>query len=128
MSGVGQLSTRADQCPLLPQQRHYCSAQRSDAMGHKRTRALHQKRVLVDYLVGDNEHGVRHDQRERLGSSAVDDHLELSWLHDRQIGGLLASQNPGDIGASLAVHVNIIRSVCDQCAVSCGYWKSVDCS
>jgi hypothetical protein len=33
-------TTRADQCPLLLQQRHYFSVQRSDAMGQKATSRL----------------------------------------------------------------------------------------
>src|SRR5271163_224902 len=35
-------STRADQCPLLLQQRHYCSALRSDAKGQFQTLAVDQ--------------------------------------------------------------------------------------
>jgi hypothetical protein len=74
---------------------------------------------LFDHIVGGYEHGVRHDQRERLGGLAIDDHHELGWLHDGQVGGLLAFQNPGDIGVCLAIRVDVIWSVGDQCTVNC---------
>ena len=48
------------------------------------------RNVSFDHLVGGYEHGVRHDQRERLGGLAIDDHHELGWLHDGQVGRLLA--------------------------------------
>ena len=65
-------STRANQCPLLVQSRHYCSAQRSDAKGQKRPSS-----ALLDDVVSAGDDCLRECEADRFGSLKVDDQLEL---------------------------------------------------
>ena len=44
-------------------------------------------------------------EAERLGGLEVDDELEFGGLHDRQVGRLLALENPTDIHAGLAIGI-----------------------
>src|SRR5262245_29421095 len=50
-----------------------------------------------DHLVGAQQERLRDHQAERLGSSQIDDEIELSWLLDRKIGGLRTAQYFVDI-------------------------------
>src|ERR1035438_88801 len=59
-----------------------------------------------DHLVGDGEQPGRQREAERLGSLEVDDQLEFDRLHDRQIGGLLALEDPPGVDSPLAVGVH----------------------
>jgi len=85
-----------DECPLLARNGHSSPPSRRPLWAISRLVHRSEYASSFDYLVGGYEHGVRHDQRERLGGLAIDDHHELGWLHDGQVGGLLAFQNPGD--------------------------------
>src|SRR6185369_13151596 len=76
--------------------------------------AVQQVWSLLDHLVGEREQPVRHLEAERLGSLEVEHELELGGLHNRQVGGLLALENPRGIDAGLAVGIADARSVADQ--------------
>src|SRR5712691_3077986 len=64
-----------------------------------RTHAPQQTAWLFDDLVGEREQRRRHGEAERLGRVGVDHQVELGGLHDRQVSGLLALENPADINA-----------------------------
>src|SRR5262249_35130253 len=55
--------------------------------------------------------------RPSAGGLPVDHQLEFGWLHDRQIGGLLAFENARGIEANLPVHVGNIDAVAHQTAI-----------
>jgi hypothetical protein len=53
---------------------------------------------LFDHLVGEREQRGRHLKTDHLRGFQVDDKVELGWLEDGQIGGLLALE-PGSYQA-----------------------------
>jgi hypothetical protein len=67
---------------------------------------------LFDHFVGCGEQPARDFKPRRFRSLEVDDQLEFGGLHNRQIGGLLALENPADIKASLAI------GIWDACSVA----------
>jgi hypothetical protein len=68
---------------------------------------------LFDHLVGKREHPVGHLEAERLGGLEIEHELEFGGLHDRQVGGLLALEDPTGIDTGL-IGVRDARSVADQ--------------
>src|SRR6516225_8092212 len=82
----------------------------------KSTRSGHP--VLLDQLVGAGEDRGRDRDAERLRCLEVNDQLETGRLLDRQIGGLLALEDPAGISAGLAPDINVVNSITDQ-AASC---------
>src|ERR1700692_1056394 len=54
-----------------------------------------------DHLVGAQLHRVGKGQAECLGGLEVEHELELGGLHDRQVGRLLALENPSGVDADL---------------------------
>src|SRR5947209_2545634 len=56
-----------------------------------------------DHLVGAGEQRGRHVEAERFGSPHVDDQLDFRGLLHRQVGSLLALENPASVSASQAV-------------------------
>src|SRR5215212_8769992 len=79
--------------------------------GHSPTSAR-----LFNYLVGEREDLVRNFDAERLGGLEVKHQLEFGGLHDRQIGGLLALENPGGVNTGLAVSIGYAGPVAHQAA------------
>src|SRR5262249_20196872 len=69
---------------------------------------------LIDQLVAACGEAGRHFEPEYFGSLEVDNKLELGGLIDRQIGGLLALENPGDIEPSAAIAIRDITAVAHQ--------------
>src|SRR5262249_29589529 len=59
----------------------------------------------LDYLVGEREHFIGDRKAERFCSFEVDHQLELGWLHDWQVGWLLAFENAADVDADLTERV-----------------------
>jgi len=60
---------------------------------------------LFDHLVGEREQPVRNCQAQRLGGFEVEHQLKLDWLHDWQVGWLLAFENATHIEADLTERV-----------------------
>jgi hypothetical protein len=67
--------------------------------------APQQLATLFDHLVGKRELRRRHGEAERLGGLEVEYELKFGGLHDRQIGRLLALENPSDIDSDLVVGI-----------------------
>src|SRR5215831_8458172 len=59
--------------------------------------------ISFDDLVGDSEQPVWNLEAERLGGLEVDHEREFDGLHHREIGRLLAFENPPGIDAGLAI-------------------------
>jgi hypothetical protein len=78
------------------------------------TDAPQQTASLFDQLVGAAEKRLWHCEAERLCRLEIYDQFEVGWLHDREIGGFLALQNPAGIVARLAIGVREARSIADQ--------------
>src|SRR5262249_43381829 len=67
-------------------------------------------------LVGNSKQPWRKAEAECPGGVEVDHELEFDRLHDRQVGGLLALENPAGVYAGLAICVTKARSVAHQAA------------
>jgi len=57
---------------------------------------------LFDHLVGADEERQRKGDAERFGGLQINDQLKLRSLHNRQVGRLVALENPPSIETSLA--------------------------
>src|SRR5215471_32560 len=69
-----------------------------------------------DYLIGNGEHLVRNLETERLGGLEVYDQLDFRGSLDRQIGGLLALENPAGVNAGNTGRVWDTAAVAHQAA------------
>jgi hypothetical protein len=78
--------------------------------------AKSRHRLLFYHLVSEQLHRVGDREPERLGSSEIDDQLELGWLLDRHVAGLLAPENPGNANAGTAIRVCLARSIAQKAA------------
>src|SRR5712692_4911554 len=58
---------------------------------------------LLDHFVGEREQRRRDFEAERFRGFEVDHELELGGLNYRQVGGLLALENPPGVNAGLAI-------------------------
>jgi len=83
-------------------------------------------RLLFDDLVGAGENRWRHGEAELLGGLEVDHQLEGRRLLDRQIGGLLALENPSGVNASLAKGRSDAGPIADQAAGSGKFRQCID--
>src|SRR5262249_51800869 len=108
--------------------RRPCDISRS--LGHKRTQRHHAamsalvpkadscsaaKAVwLFDDLVGEQLDRIWHLDTEQPGGLHVDDELESRGLIDRQLGGLLALENPRDVESSAAIAVWNVVAIAHQ--------------
>jgi len=68
-------------------------------------------RRSFDHLVGAAEQRKRHRQTESIRGLEIDDQLDFRGLHDRQLGGLLALENPACVDTGQAVVIRKIASV-----------------
>ena len=68
---------------------------------------------MISSALADSPGGT---STKRLRSLQVDHELKLGWLHDRQIGSLLAPENPADVDASLTIGISEARAVARQAA------------
>ena len=80
------------------------------AVGPKRTFT----EPLLDHLIGEGEQRRRNSEAERPGGLEVDDELEFGGLHDREVGGLLAVENPAGVDADLAIGISDAGPVAHQ--------------
>ena len=74
------------------------------------------KKPLFNHLIGGNQKRLWHGQAERFRGVQVDDELKFGRLHNRQVGGLLALENPSHIDPGLVIAVGKLRSISDEAA------------
>ena len=67
-----------------------------------------------DHFVGLRKQRWRRGNPERLRGLEVNHQLEFRRLHDREIGGLLAFENPAGVNAGLAISVGEAGTVAYQ--------------
>ena len=82
---------------------------------------------LLDHLVGDREHARWNGKAERLGGLEIDDQLELGWLHDRQVGGLVPLENPAHLLADLPIEVRNAGTIAQEAALQWIITEVVQC-
>jgi hypothetical protein len=73
--------------------------------------------TLFNHVVGALLEKPGHVQAERLRGPEGDHKLELCWLLNRKVGGIVAAQYTINIGSRLTVLVGQIDTVRDQAAV-----------
>src|SRR5262249_48132652 len=83
-----------------------------------------KKSQLFDQFVGANEKCQRHFNPKRLGGLEIYKQLDSSGQLDREISRLGAFENLFDVERSPLVHLEIVRAVCNQRAVSRCCWKT----
>jgi len=60
---------------------------------------------LLDNFVGKREQTIWHREPQSLGGLEAEHQVELGRLHHRQVGRVLALENPADINAGPAIRV-----------------------
>jgi len=71
---------------------------------------------LFDHFISAGEQRRRNGEPERLGGLEVERHFEFRRLHYRQIGRLLAFQNPAAIDGRIAIGVGEVGAVTEEAA------------
>ena len=66
---------------------------------------------LLDHLVGADEQSGRHSKAERLGGLEIDEQLNFYRLLHRQIGWVVALENPTGVDTCLTVYVGDAASI-----------------
>src|SRR5438128_6385923 len=72
--------------------------------------------ALLDDLVGASEERERERKSERLGGLHVDNQLDSRDLLDRQVGGLVALENPAGVEAGDAIYLGSKAAVAHEAA------------
>src|SRR5215475_14834655 len=72
--------------------------------------------VSFDYFVGACCQAWRHVEAKRFRCLEADHELELGRLYDRQIAGLLTSEQPAGVDPSLTIGIGKVRAVARQAA------------
>src|SRR5262245_58459843 len=84
-------------------------------------------RRVIRSLVGESEKLIGNAEAECPGSCNIDNQLKLGGLHDRQIGGLRAFENPGGILRDSTIEFDNVDPVAHQAAAGCILANFVDC-
>src|SRR5215467_10784238 len=79
-------------------------------------RLSQQHSCSLDHLVGAGRQCGRHFEAQHLCGAQIDDEFELGWLHDRQVGGMLALENSRSINADLTISVGKACSITHETA------------
>src|SRR4029453_5332744 len=77
-------------------------------------------RRLLNHLVGDLLEMQRPVEAHSLGGLHIDHQLELSWLHNREVGRLRPLKYFSDVNAGLVIRIFLPAAVAHQAA---GFWK-----
>jgi hypothetical protein len=83
--------------------------------------------ALLDHLVGEGEHLVRHGKAKRRGRFQIDDELELARLLDRDVGRIGASamrrRSAKKDASPITVESKFYRSGVERLAL-CRFWAT----
>src|SRR6202035_4363192 len=88
-----------------------------------------RKRVisyLFDHLVGELLERLRNVEAQRFRCFHVEHQIELSWLHNWQVGRLFAFENPADVNCGTAIGIGQTRSIAHQPAGDSVFPQTVD--
>src|SRR5947207_13131160 len=80
-------------------------------MCHNRTYTLQTNLQLFDHLIGAGEERRGNVDADRLGGFQIDHEIELGCLLDRQLAGLIVSEDAADIDAGLTMRINEVRTI-----------------
>src|SRR6476646_10094929 len=78
--------------------------------------------ALFNYVVGNSHYARWNGDAKCLSGLEVDHKLELSRLHNRQIGSLLTFENSPDVDTYLAIRVRYPVAVSHQTANLSEFW------
>jgi hypothetical protein len=88
---------------LCPNEQTFVPPVSMSAMCHEPTSPC-----LLDHLIGKREQPIRHVEAEPLGGLEIENKFEFGGLHDRQVGWVLAFENPPGIDANLPIGVGML--------------------
>src|SRR5262245_33698399 len=84
-------------------------------VGYMAARSVVTSRLsLFNDLVGTAEQRKRYRQSQRPGGFEIDDQFDPRRLDDREVGGLLTSENAARVDASLPERVRDVSAVAHQ--------------
>src|SRR4029453_3856865 len=67
-----------------------------------------------DHLVREQLHRIGNGNSQRCCGSEIDHQLELGWLLDGQVAGLLTLENPAGIDAGVAIRIGLAVPLAPQ--------------